>query len=225
MEPNSSYRFPDPLPPLLLNREFLWKREDCSRFHDELKFLARVPLAPKTTKFQCAAISLSDCSMLLFVVFFQRRQRTSEKLENPIEGKVVAGFEAMFGSEAVWFHVNPDHEACFLYVVPGHATIVKLTSIQFYLDVELDDSNPTLQTEMEWLLSSFRLPKESALLYCHFFHVALLRACALALLGPEKEQYAPLKEALDIQSIDSTPEGLLCIVAACDAIVPRMSGM
>lgn len=108
-----------------LKREFLWK--PCKRryfepegdhlCHDELVFIARIPLAPITTRFTLWASTTTDSTTPIFVVFFQKRQNGLDNLENPIDGKVFTSFNG-----DMHFNVKTEFEACFLYAVPGDAT-------------------------------------------------------------------------------------------------------
>jgi hypothetical protein len=152
----------------------------------------------------------------MFVVFFQRRQSNSGNLEAPIDAQVVIG-DKLFSLCHTHFEVSHEYDACFLYALPSNSERIYLDEIKVRLQVEADANNDGLRYWMEMVLESSSFSK--APVYCRLFPLVLFRSCALRLLGPDKEQYASLKEAFDMAEMDSTPEGLQWIVETCNALL------
>lgn len=128
-----------------LKEAFKWRRdkrkgchqEEDTLFSDELVFVARIPLVPKTTAFWCRAIKA--CSEKL-----QKRQRSKhDDVENQVYAQVVAD-HGPFVLRDVRFAVNPEFDSCFLYVVPGSANRIHLWYIRVSLEIELDANNSDL---------------------------------------------------------------------------------
>jgi len=216
------------LPQLPLKKELKWRHdkrrhfdqeEDISCQTDELVFVARIPLASKTTGFRWIAINKTPSPACLFVVFFQKRESDVANKENPIDGKV---FPSSDMAAALYAHldVNPEYEACYVYALPGNnASRMELYGIKVLLEIEEDDRNRALCHWMKCLLESYRTLDETASVSLRLFPIVLLRACALALAGPDGEHCIELKELFDKERIDTTPKGLQCIIEICDALL------
>ena len=114
-----------------------------------------------------------------------------------------------------YLEVKPEHEACFLYVVPGKATRIEMGRIHVVLKLVLHECHQNLQCWMNVLLGR-HFPETSI---CPNWSYVLLRDGARALMGPGNEQYKELKEAFEMMSLDSTTEGLECIVSVCNILL------
>ena len=213
------------LPELYLKKEFTWnscKRKNFDQdndflFNDELVFIARIPLAPNTTRISLSAYVKADSPTLAFVIFFQKRQSDLVDEGNPIDGKVFQS-DGAFWFAKTNFDVTPDHDACFLYFVPTSATGMTMTRLQFRLDVAMDKDGEDLR---DWLheLARGRFDEPRPSRYPPLLPIMLLRDGALALLGPDQEQNKELKNAFDMQGLDSTPQDLECIVDVCNVLL------
>ena len=212
----------DELPELRLVSEFAWKsskckhldQEDSNRCNDELVFIARIPLAPNTTRISLTANTKTDSPNLLFVIFLQRRQDSLEFIENLIDGKVFHG-DGAFRYGRTHFDIEPDHDACFLYFVPGDATKMEMKALDVRLSVVLDEHNEDLRHWMQVLVHG---------LYCEttshrLLRIMLLREGALALLGPDQEENTEWKKAFAMIRLDLTPEVLEGIVDVCNVLL------
>lgn len=211
------------LPHLCLNEKFLWKRGKRRRCNqdddvlpvvnkDELVFIARIPLASKTKRFTFSAYVSTDSPASVFVFFLQKRHSVMDTLEYPIDGKVLVR-EGIFLCFECDVDVNPEHDACYLYFVPGNATKMELELLEIRLEIEQDDQNRDFDSCRD-MLRGCRF-NETGSEYGRFFPLALFRDCAQALLGPDEGRYKSLKEAFEVEKIDSTPESLQCIIDIC----------
>jgi hypothetical protein len=135
-------------------------------------------------------------------------------LEAPIDAEVLLG-DDLFSLYHTHFKVSHEYEACFLYALSANSEGIQLHEINLWLQVEADANNDGLRYWMDMLLAS----SSFSTVYRGLFPLVLFRSCALRLLGPDKEQYASLKEAFDMAEMDSTPEGLQWIVEICDALL------
>lgn len=138
---------------------------------DELVFFGRIPVVPKTTAFWCDSWLGPNSPTALFVLFFQKRQRNGlANREVLIYCKVIT----RRGIMSARLDVNPECVASFLYFVPGSVTKMRLSPLTIRFEIELDDHNRDLKTWMELIIGDG---------LDRFFPIAIIRACASALLG------------------------------------------
>jgi len=209
--------------PLGLEERFEWKlckRRSCEEaegnvYHDELVFIVRIPLTPFTTSITLREYVRTDARRPIFVVFFQKRQNGLETLEYPIEGKV---FTLTFSSIEEIFDMKPEYEACFLYVVPGNATKMEIRSPEVGL-VVLSEYGEIFGKWMDTFLAR-RIRCQSSDEWEDMLPSVVLHACASALLtGPNQDLCSALKETFFMKQLDTTPEGLACIVHVCKVLL------
>ena len=79
------------------------------RWNVNLVFIARIPLASKTTSVSCKAMSYTDSpTTTTFVIVFPKRRNSGlDNLENAIDDKVLAA-EGKWGLSDNRIDVNPD---------------------------------------------------------------------------------------------------------------------
>lgn len=216
------------LPLLTLKETWEWNRaqrqceDEDTRFDNELKFVARIPLAPKTTGFWLRRTTLICAPLITLVVFFEKRARSNlGNLDQPIDGKVVRG--CFFG--VIRFNVNPEqHVACYLYMVPGVETTISLWRIFVQLEMVADGHSRDLRNGLELLgLLGKHQRSRSPSVFRRCFPLFLVRACALELLGPQKDHYKAIQDAFDRAEILTTPEGLECIIHTCTELLQEQS--
>jgi hypothetical protein len=207
-----------------LRKEFLWKaRKRRHRgnakgtlCHDDLVFLARIPLMPKTTRLTVKASTNKGTPPPLFVIFFQKRDSGLDNLENSIDGQVFIGENFSYLKKD--FDLKPEYEACFLYFVPGFATRMELETLAVDLEYPKYEYNYNFSSWMRGFLLGCEMSE------CSEDHDVLpymvLRAGASALLrGPDEELERTWKDIFSMKQLDSTPEGLACIVDVCNVLL------
>ena len=159
----------------------------------------------------------TDTPINVFVVFFQRRQRSQVSLEKHIDGKVLTWHGTRFCSRLeLELELDGDCESCFLYWVPGKSNRMKVRDLQVDLKVTFNFHHSHLWYWMELLVGPYCA--------CHrikngLFPVVLLRAAAMILLESNGQKFKTLKEDLELEGFVTTPEGLQSIVAVCDVML------
>lgn len=224
------------VPSLVLTDGFSWKRskndvlfdqDSNAAYNNELIFLARIPLAPMTSLLRCEArLTISPYyppRSPLFVIFFRKWQSGLDDLENPIIGEVFAhrGFLFSYWIDLSKKAADSEYEACFLYVVPGYSTSWELGRILVYYTISIFNNDYLFRNSMVRLLHGCDERNKS--IYQRQLPIFLLRASALALLGPDQGQNTEFKKAFDMEGLNSTPEGLAGILDVCSAILQDWS--
>ena len=102
------------------------------------------------------------------VIFFLKRARSVlDNLDSSIVGKVLAAA----------------HVACYLYVVRGNATCIRLLGIIVKLEILEDDHTRSLCHEIPQLVGKYGCREKGPLICRPGFHLVVIWACALAVFG------------------------------------------
>lgn len=184
----------DRLPGVTLNKKFIWGR--ClDQDDEELVFIARIPLAPKTTRVSLGAQVKAEYADPQFVLFLQKQQSGLDNLDSPIDVCATPRYYSELPAADV-----PEHEACFLYMVPGNASTVELKKVKVTLEILLGRHTRGLRIWMALLLERLTGSIDKP-----YLPIALMRAGALALLGPDHEQKRELTDAFEMEGLDLSP--------------------
>ena len=111
--------------------------------------------------------------------------------------------------------VKPEHDACFLYLVPEDVTRKKLMKLNVDVKVVFDQQNHDFRHWIGVLVAGWHALKSRHDRAMLFF---LVRASALPLLGPDKQQYSARKDAFDMIRLDSTKKGFEALVDVCNGL-------